>query len=1175
MVTTWCILVILKKNQLIKKSMFQDEVVGEEVESELIEAFISRWQNADGTERANYQIFLTELCEVLGVTKPTPAAVDNAKNSYVFERAVEINRPDGTVSRGFIDLYKKDCFVLEAKQTGRDIESEGWDRAMLAAQNQADNYVRALPADEGRPPFIVVTDVGRSIELYAEFTCSGGTYVPYPDPRNHRILIEELRNPEIQQRLIKLWEKPEALDPSKYSARVTREISANLAELARSLEAEGYEVERVAHFLKRCLFSMFSEDVGLLPKNSFTSFLEAHKSDPQNFTHAIKSLWETMNTGGYSPVLNKTLKMFNGGLFVNIDPIPLKSHQIALLIQAAKADWRYVEPAIFGTLLERALDPKERHKFGAHYTPREYVERLVMPTIIDPLRKEWKDIQVVAETWLQKGKVDKAIAELKKFHMKLCEIRVLDPACGSSNFLYVTLEHMKRLEGEVLNLIGDLSGGQGTLSTDRLTVDPHQFLGIEVNPRAAAVAEIVLWIGYLQWHYRINGQLDLPEPILRDFHNIECRDALIDYDAREPMKDENGSAITIWDGISYKSSPVTGELVPDDSQRKSVYHYINPTKAEWPQADYIVGNPPFIGKLKIREALGDGYVDAIREVYGGKVPDSADLVMYWWFIAANIVASNKAERFGFITTNSIKQVFNRKITEPFLGGKKKAVSLIFAVPDHPWVDSTDGAAVRIAMTVGAAGEKEGELWRSTFEESVGEAKKINFEVKKGVVHSNLKVGANVSSARPLKSNLDIVSVGVMLHGQGFVLDSEEAKALGYESDDSVKRVIKEYRNGIDILQKPRGKKVIDLFPLGLDEVKSTYPEVYQWIKERVKPERDQNRMERRRKFWWIHGDPAKQWRPMVKGLGSYFATAMTAKHRIFTTLDEGVLPDQGLVAIALREKHFLGVLQSRIHVAWALAAGGTLEDRPRYNKTICFEPFPFPVLSEGFKREIGELAEKIECHRRGRQSLHEGLTLTGIYNVLEKMRSGETLTAKEKDVNQKGLVTTLMELHDELDRKVFEAYGWPDLAGVLVGKPGATVPLLNKSEDQAEAEEEMLIRLVAINQKRAAEEVKGQVLWLRPGYQESDALKLGVENRGKDEEQEEGVVALDKAKPVWPKELSDQVQAVKEFLGRSSCSLEDLSSQFKRKPMKSVGQVLSALEVLGQAKNESGVWSLQ
>lgn len=1144
-----------------------------------IEPFIARWSAAGGTERANYQLFLTELCAVLGLPQPDPAGDDTEENAYVFERRVDIDKPDGTSTRGFIDLYKRGCFVLEAKQTGKVIDTDGWDKAMLKAQNQADQYVRALPTGEGRPPFIVVTDVGRSLELYAEFSRSGGTYVPFPDPGHHRIRLEDLRLTAVQSRLRALWTAPESLDPSKHAARVTRAVSSRLAELARSLEQQGYEVQRVAHFLKRCLFTMFSEDVGLLPEGSFTRLLETQRKHPEHFADALRALWESMNTGGYSPILNTKVRQFNGGLFQGVDPIPLNPHQIGMLWEAAKADWRYVEPAIFGTLLERALDPRERHKLGAHYTPRAYVERLVMPTLIDPLRGQWRTTQVAAETWLQQGRTDKALAELRDYHHRLCQIRVLDPACGSGNFLYVALEHMKRLEGEVLNLIRDLSAGQASFETEGLTVDPHQFLGLELNPRAAAIAEIVLWIGYLQWHHRIHGKLDIPDPVLRDFQNIQHRDALLEYNDRELILNKIGQPATIWDGISYKLSPTTDELIPDETGRLAVYRYIEPRKATWPDADYIIGNPPFIGASTMRRALGDGYVAAVRKAYQGEVPDSADLVMYWWHNAALKVRQGEAVQFGFITTNSVRQTFNRKVLESHLDDTKRPISLVFAVPDHPWVDSNDGAAVRIAMTVGVLGEHIGEV-RHVVDEFDGfdHERSVVLGVKKGKVNSDLTLGANLAGATGLEANSRLTSRGVMLFGRGFIVSPERATALGFGSSPEVESRIKEYRNGKDLTQTPRGAFVIDLYGLTAEEVRQRVPTIYQWILDRVKPERDQNRDERIRQAWWLHGRPRPEWRHYSRNLSRYIATVETMKHRVFQFLDAGVLPDNKLINFALDDALYLGILSSRLHVAWAMAAGSWLGvgNDSVYVKTRCFETFPLPVASASHETTIRQLAESLDSHRKAQQALHPRLRLTAMYNVLEKLRSGEALTAKEKITHQQGLVSVLRELHDELDRAVFEAYGWGDLADALVGKPGATTPLPDKPAEQAEAEEVLLTRLVELNAQRAAEEAQGHVRWLRPEYQAPDTAQLGADLAATESAEAVATGASQPAagKQAWPKSLRDQIEAVRGQLALAPQATDTLAAVYKRKPAKSVAQVLSALEGLGHIESRDGVWYL-
>ncbi len=616
-----------------------------------IQAFIDRWQASGAAERANHQLFIAELCDIIGLTHPQPASENPHENAYVFEKRV----PSAHGTTNFIDLYKRNCFVLEAKQgsnkqkkdqpvfsevalrrkkqhkTGTAIRgTKGWDTAMEKAQKQAQRYARGLPSEEilnGRPPFILVVDVGNTIALYSEFSRTGGNYVPFPDPSSYRLKLEDLHDDNVRQLLRQVWDDPMSLDPARRSAKVTREIAGRLAELAKSLEGSS-DPETVAQFLMRCLFTMFAEDVGLLPERSFTQLLTDIRLDPASFKEMLEHLWATMDKGGFSVILRRQIPKFNGGLFADQTALPLNSAQIELLIEAAEASWRDVEPAIFGTLLERALNPIERHKLGAHYTPRAYVERLVNPTIIEPLRAEWESVQIAALLQAESGQSEEAISEIETFQKRLATIRILDPACGSGNFLYVTLEHLKRLEGEVLNTLKELGEGQMKLEMQGITVSPQQFLGIEVNPRAAAIAEIVLWIGYLQWHYRAHGETPHAEPIIRDFHNIECRDAVLDWDAVEPLVDPNGVPVTRWDGRSTKLHPVTGDPVPDDAAQVPAYKYINPRKAEWPQADFIVGNPPFIGIARMRDALGDGYTETLRGIYK-KLPASVDFVMYW------------------------------------------------------------------------------------------------------------------------------------------------------------------------------------------------------------------------------------------------------------------------------------------------------------------------------------------------------------------------------------------------------------------------------------------------------------------------------------------------------------------------------------------------------------------
>ncbi len=1146
-----------------------------------VEAYIERWgggMSRGGNERANLQMFITELCTLLDLPQPEPATAKRSDNAYIFERSVTELFADGGRTTRALDLYKRGCFILEGKDTGKQTHSDGWDAAITKALKQAENYARSLPAEEGRPPFIIVADVGKSLALYSEFSLSGGNYVAYPDPRSHKIPLEKLRDAGTRELLKRVWLDPKNLDPTRYAGKITRVIADQLAKLAKSLEDSGHPAEQVASFLMRCLFTMFSEDVGLLPDRGFTELLERLKAKPESFCRQLRSLWQTMNTGGFAPALDTDVLQFNGGLFADAQVIELNVDQLNLLAGAAKADWRYVEPAIFGTLLERALNPRERHKLGAHYTPRAYVERLVMPTIIEPLRAEWAEVQAAALTYKQQRKTKEAVAEIRKFHHQLCQTRVLDPACGSGNFLYVTLEHMKRLEGEVLEVLGSIVKS-GSFELEGLTVDPHQFLGMEINPRAAKIAEMVLWIGYLQWHFRTYGKVNPPEPVLRDFHNIEHRDALITYDAVELITDESGKPVTRWDGLTYKISPITGESIPDESAQVEQHRYQSPRKAEWPQADYIVGNPPFIGASTMRRALGDGYVDAVRSTWP-EVPESADFVMHWWHIAAEAARSGTAKRFGFITTNSIKQTFNRRVVQAQLEAKNP-LSLAFAIPDHPWVDAADGAQVRIAMTVGVAGEQEGRLLQVR-DEICGDQDEIqvNLQEQQGRLFADLKTGANVPSATPLVALQNISSRGAQLIGPGFIVTPEEAKQLGLGTVDGLEKHIRAYRNGRDLAQSPRGVMVIDLFGLTAEEVRSRFPAVYQWVLEKVKPERDQNNRAGYRDNWWIFGEARRGWRASVAGLSRYIATVETTKHRVSQFLDASIMPDNMLVNIASDDAAILGVLSSRAHVVWALAAGGRLGvgNDPRYNKTRCFETFPLPAATPEQQVLIRGLAESLDAHRKRQQAQHPDLTMTGMYNVLEKQRAGVELNAKEKAINAQGLVSMLRELHDALDCAVFTAYGWEDLAKKLAGLPGATTPLPDKTEAQAEAEDELLRRLVELNAQRASEEARGQIRWLRADYQNPSANKAPEQAEAELETEIEGStpLAAKAKKAAWPKGMREQIAAVRSALSIDAMTAEAIAANFKepKKTSPLIIEALAALEELGMVYQQDDHYRL-
>lgn len=1151
-------------------------------EAESVEAFIARWEHVRGSERANYQLFITELCSLLGLPLPEPAHEDTRDNAYVFERRVSFAHGDGSNSHGFIDCYRRGHFVLEAKKVKAAGHTKGFDDALMRARAQAESYARALPAAEGRPPFVVVVDVGHVIELYAEFTRSGATYTPFPDARSHRLRLADLRDAATRERLRQLWNDPMALDPARASAKVTREVATKLAQLARELEAAGHAAEPVAAFLTRCLFCMFAEDVGLLPKaadgkGAFLALLERHREQPDTLRQMLRVLWMDMDRGGFSPALAAEVLHFNGKLFKGGAAadyvLPLTRSHIDGLLDAAASNWREVEPAIFGTLLERALNPRERHALGAHYTPRAYVERLVLPTVVEPLRADWADAQAAAlllateanalDGKKREDKLAEARAEIKRFHHQLCSTRVLDPACGSGNFLYVTLEHLKRLEGEVLAQLDALGETQGRLGFAGETVTPQQLLGIEINERAAALAELVLWIGYLQWHIRTFGTTSVATPVIHDYGNIEHRDAVLAYDGQEPMRDAAGNLVQRWDGATFKVHPVTGEKVPDDTALVPQWRYLNPRAAEWPKADFIVGNPPFIGKLKIRELLGDGYVEALRTAWA-EVPDSADLVMYWWEHAAQQSRDRKCRQFGLITTNSITMVFNRRVVERHLSAVPPLL-LKTAIPDHPWVDSASGAAVRIAMTVGSAAAMNGRLQRVISEApGIDGEISVSLEEAEGCIHANLRIGANITAASALKANLGLSHMGVIVVGSGFVLEPNDP-LLQIEPG-----TIKRYMNGRDLTQVSRGVHIIDFAGLSEADARARFPNCYQRVVDRVKPERSVSNDKYLRENWWLFRRTNQQLRAGLAGLPRYIGTTETAKHRVFSFLEGNILPDQKIRVVTSSDALVLGVLSSQCHVEWALAAGGRLGvgNDPVYNNTRCFEPFPFPSDDTGLTPElqtrIRALAEQLDAHRKARQAAHPELTLTGMYNVLEKLRSGEALTAKEKLIHTQGLVSVLKSLHDELDAAVLQAYGWADLQPALADR--------TQPEARAAAVEILLERLVVLNAKRAAEEAAGHVRWLRPDFQQRGAAAV-QERMDVDTEAPEAAETAPAAavpKRPWPSGLPEQIKAVAEVLAASprALALADVEARFTSRGRwrDRLPTILDTLEALGRAR---------
>ena len=565
-----------------------------------------------------------------------------------------------------------------------------YDRLMADARVQAERYALALPDNHKTPPFLIVADIGRSFELYFDWAGNGRGYSFFPDQQNYRITLDQLHDEKIRDLLRAIWTNPASVDPRLKAAEVTRDIAKRLSRVAEALELEqrganpgapdfalALGIEETSLFLMRILFCMFAEDVELLPKGSFTRFLdEARNKSDRWWQSGLNDLWQAMNHGDeHNRFWNQgdaLVRHFNGNLFSSAKVYDLPQEFKGELLEAAKRDWRSVEPAIFGTLLEQVLTKAQRAQLGAHYTPRPYVQRLVSATFGDLLNAEWAEVDEAVRLLLNpsplageeggalapegegagapatkqtkaaltrrnpsprplpQGEREKsAIALIQKFHTRLCALRILDPACGTGNFLYVSMEELLRLEGKALALAESL--GQPITPA----VHPNQFLGLELNPRAAVIAELVLWIGWLR-HRLANHPTAIGDPVLPTLTNI------------------NGGTHGGFDAVLRRTA--TGE--PDTA---------SPMVPDWPKADFIVGNPPFIGGKDIRAKLGGDYAEALWKA-NPRVPKSADFVMQWWDHAAWLLTrpGTMLRRFGFVTTNSITQTFSRRVIESYL-----------------------------------------------------------------------------------------------------------------------------------------------------------------------------------------------------------------------------------------------------------------------------------------------------------------------------------------------------------------------------------------------------------------------------------------------------------------------------------------------------------------------------
>jgi type II restriction/modification system DNA methylase subunit YeeA len=710
----------------------------------------------------------------------------------------------------------------------------------------------------------------------------------------------------------------------------------------------------------RLLFCLFSEDIGLLPGKLFSRLVESNLLRPAEFTKRLRQLFSAM-AGEQGSFGEHDIPYFDGGLFSDDEAYDLTRDDLAVLALSSVLDWSSIEPAIFGTLFERSLDPDKRSQLGAHYTSEADIRLIVEPVLMEPLRRRWVEVEQKATEIIEKSKTQQKAGQTKSrkalsdllmgFAEELSKVRVLDPACGSGNFLYVALKQILDLEKKV-SVFAASSGLSGLLPR----TSPEQLYGIETNVYAHELASVVVWIGYIQWQHD-NGFNFGSHPILRPLKNIQRMDAVLAHD-------EKG----------------------------------HPVEPGWPEADAIIGNPPFLGDKKMREGLGDKYVDDLRELYEGRVPGGADYVTYWFERARQQIADGDAKRAGLLATNSIRMVGNRPVVERL----KQTGDIFMAWSDRPWV--LDGANVRVSMI----GFDDGAQTERTLDGA--SALSIN---------ADLTGGNDAASAGVLLENAGLCFLGIMKGGP-FDIEAETARRMlasplnpnGKPNSDVVKRRL----GGQDITGRPRDGWIIDFNQLSEGDA-ALYGPPFEYLRTHVKPVRDRARDPLMHTHWWLHGRSRPALREAIHDLKRCIVTPEVAKHRIFVWMDTSTVPDHTCHVIAREDDYMFGILHSRAHEHWALSLGSTLEDRPRYTSSVTFETFPFPwppgkepkddPSVEAIAAAARELVKKRDAWINPPDASAAELkkrTLTNLYNENP---------------------TWLQDAHRELDDAVFAAYGWP------------------------------------------------------------------------------------------------------------------------------------------------------
>ena len=826
--------------------------------------FVATWKHGTQTERATSQTHFNHLCQLLGVDDPVTG--DPTGQSYAFEPGVR----KASGGHGWADVWKRGHFGWEYKGPKKDLDE---------AYRQLLNYKDALE----NPPLLVVSDI-QTIVVRSNFTNSV--------QRTRTFTVEGMLDPVEREALRNVWISPEAFRSNRTPEAVTRDAATQFAKLADHLRAKGVEPDAAAHYLIRLLFCLFAEDIGLLPKSLFTTLVHAGHRQPARFNDQLRTLFVAMSTGGYFGA--DDILHINGRLFDSADVIDLDSDALWILKTVCDLDWSAIEPAILGTLFTRSLDPAMRAQLGAQYTSRDDILLIVEPVLMAPLRKRWHEVKAQAQKLaVERDAAPVGSARTKKenalrdvllgFAQELARVRVLDPACGSGNFLYVALLLLLDLWKEVSTAAADL-GLSLLMPNEDQAPSPAQLHGIEINEYAHELAQVTIWIGYIQW-LRDNGFGRPSEPVLKPIDTIEQRDAIVAFD-------EEGQ----------------------------------PVEPAWPPADVIMGNPPFLGTKKLRGQLGDAYVEAMFGLYRSRIPNFSDLACYWFERARAAIQAGDTRRAGLLATNSIRGGENRRVLERI----KASGDIFMAWSDRDWI--LDGAAVRVSMV----GFDNGQI-----QERVLDGRAVLR------INSDLTAESDLTKARRLTENGKIAFIGDVKVG-AFDLEPAVADtmlaATGNPNERPNSDVVRPWINTLDVVRRPRGMWIID-FGVDMTQAQASgYEGPFEYVVEHVYPTRSQNKKPGYARKWWLHAEPCRGMREAIAPLNRFICTPTVAKHRVFVWMTHPTLADHQLVVVARDDDYFFGVLHSRLHELWSLRMGTWLGkgNDPRYTPTTTFETFPFP-----------------------------------------------------------------------------------------------------------------------------------------------------------------------------------------------------------------------------------------